>query len=127
MTFKKIIRKFQNNYVVNKVKNTVIPSFKTSPIVRKKIIFTGKVQKVGFRLETFELANRLELKGFVKNKNNNNVELEVQGEDNKIIFLINNMKNLTRAKVMDVEIIHPKSLPDFFFLLLCPPNQSTSP
>lgn len=106
MTFKKIIRKFQNNYVVNKVKNTVIPSFKTSPIVRKKIVFTGKVQKVGFRLETFELANRLELKGFVRNKNEDNVELEIQGEDNKITFLIENMQNLKRAKVMDVEIIH---------------------
>ncbi|NLC04705.1 MAG: acylphosphatase [Tissierellia bacterium] len=112
MTFKKKLRKFQNNYVSNKVKNTVIPKFKTSPIVRKKIIFSGKVQKVGFRFETFELANKLELKGYVKNTNNNTVELEVQGEEERIDFLIKNMINLKRAKVVDVEIVEIPLLED---------------
>ena len=104
MVFKKKLRKFQNNYVVNKVKDTLLPSFETSPMVRKKIVFSGKVQKVGFRLETFELANKLELKGYVKNTNKATVYLEAQGEEDKITFLINNMQNLKRAKVLDVEI-----------------------
>lgn len=104
MNLKKGLRKFQNNYVVNKIKNTEIPNLKTSSIVRKKIIFTGKVQKVGFRLETYELAIKLGLKGFVKNTNDNNVELEVQGEENKILFLVDNMKSLRRAKVRDIEV-----------------------
>ncbi len=108
MNFKKRLRKFQNNYVLKKVANTKTPNFKSSNTVRKEIIFSGKVQKVGFRFEAYELAKKLGLTGFVKNKLDNTVYLEAQGEEDKILFLIDNMKALKRAKVSNVEI---KDLP----------------
>lgn len=105
MGIKKHIRKIQVNYVKNKIKETHIPSFKPAPLVRKKIMFLGKVQKVGFRLEIYELAKRLNLVGHVENKKDNKVQLEIQGEEEKILFLVGNMKSLKRAKVVKVEMI----------------------
>jgi acylphosphatase len=94
----------RDSYVINQVKNINLPYFNPSPTARKRIIFSGRVQKVGFRLEIKELANRLNLTGWVKNRNDKNVETEIQGETEKIIFLIKYMKSLKRASVQDVTI-----------------------
>ena len=44
------------------------------------IIVTGKVQEVWFRKYTFDKANELGLCGFVKNRPNNDVYIEVEGK-----------------------------------------------
>lgn len=104
MNLKSSLKNFRENYVINKVKNTKLPHFEVSPIVRKKIIFSGRIQNVGFRLETYELAKRLNLTGWVKNRNDKKVECEIQGQDLKIAFLIRHLKSLKRAAVSHVEI-----------------------
>jgi acylphosphatase len=86
------------------VKNINLPYFSPSPTVRKRVVFSGRVQKVGFRLEIIELAMRLNLTGWVKNRNDKSVECELQGEIMKIMFLIDYMKSLKRASVHDVVI-----------------------
>jgi acylphosphatase len=98
------LKKLRDAYVINQVKNIKLPNFHTSPTVRQRIIFTGRVQKVGFRLEINELAKRLTLTGWVKNRADNNVEAELQGEIDKIIFLTKFMKSLKRASVHNVTI-----------------------
>ena len=60
------------------------------------------MQRVGFRLEIYELAKRLNLTGWVKNRDDKTVEAEIQGENEKIIFLINHLKSLKRASVRSV-------------------------
>ena len=45
----------------------------------KHIIFTGRVQGVGFRFTAFHIANRCELTGFVRNAHDGTVEMFVQG------------------------------------------------
>lgn len=45
------------------------------------IIFTGRIQGVGFRYHTYELAQSLGLTGKVRNLMNGDVEVEVQGSD----------------------------------------------
>ncbi|MBN1391704.1 MAG: acylphosphatase [Sedimentisphaerales bacterium] len=45
----------------------------------KHIIFVGRVQGVGFRFTAFNIANRYELAGFVRNVYNGTVEMFVQG------------------------------------------------
>lgn len=102
--FKNYIRVFKTDYVRNKVAKTMIPSFEPSPVVRRDIRFFGKVQKVGFRLEIQDLAKRLGLVGNVKNEKDDQVELEIQGEEKKILFVVDNMKKLKRANVTHVEI-----------------------
>lgn len=102
MGFNYYLKKLRDAYVVNQVKHIKLPYFEPSPIVRKRLIFSGRVQKVGFRLETYELAKQLNLTGWVKNRKDKNVEAEIQGENDKIIFLIKYMQSLKRASVHDV-------------------------
>lgn len=104
MGFIYCFKKIRDGYVINQVKNIDLPYFNPTPTVRKMIIFSGRVQKVGFRLEISELAKRLNLTGWVKNRNDKNVAAEIQGEIDKINFLIKFMKSLKRASVNDVTI-----------------------
>ena len=98
------LKKLRDGYVINQVKRIKLPYFVGSPNVRKRLIFSGRVQKVGFRLEIYELAKRLNLTGWVKNRDDKSVEAEIQGENEKIIFLIEYLKSLKRASVHGVAI-----------------------
>ncbi|HLS53940.1 MAG TPA: acylphosphatase, partial [Tissierellaceae bacterium] len=104
MGLKKIIDKLKKKYISNKVAWADVPEFSPSNLVRKRIIFSGRVQNVGFRYEVFNMANRLELTGWVKNLADGNVESEIQGTEEKILFLTEHMKSLKRAQVEDVTI-----------------------
>lgn len=97
-------KEIRDAYVISQVTNIKLPHFEKSPIVRKRLVFSGRVQNVGFRLETYELSKKLNLTGWVKNNLNKNVEAEIQGEEEKINFLINYMKSLKRASVQNVVI-----------------------
>lgn len=97
------LKKIRNNYVINQVNRIKLPDFNKSPVVRVKLRFYGKVQKVGFRFETYHLARKLGLTGWVKNKEDQSVEAEIQGEKEKIAFLIKFMKSLKRASVKVVK------------------------
>lgn len=104
MSLKYFLKKFRDAYVINQVTNIKLPCFEKSPIVRERLLFSGRVQKVGFRFETYELAKKLDLTGWVKNNIDKTVEAEIQGEAAKINFLINYMKSLKRASVHNVVI-----------------------
>lgn len=104
MSLKYFFKKIRDAYVINQVTNIKLPYFKKSPIVRERLLFSGRVQKVGFRFETYELAKKLDLTGWVKNNIDKTVEAEIQGEAAKINFLINYMKSLKRASVHNVVI-----------------------
>lgn len=103
MNFKEWIRNTKDGYVVRQVKNIVLPRFELSPIIHRRFVFHGRVQKVGFRLEIFELAKRLELSGWVRNRMDGTVEAQFQGEENKVDFLVAFMKSLKRAKVTKID------------------------
>ncbi|MDD5064707.1 MAG: acylphosphatase [Phycisphaerae bacterium] len=47
--------------------------------IAKRIIFSGQVQGVGFRFTAFNIANRYELVGFVRNLPDGAVEMLAQG------------------------------------------------
>lgn len=94
-----MLKKLRHDYVVNHAKNAKIPEFAESEKIRMHVIFSGRVQKVGFRLEVAELAKRLQLTGKIRNLEDGSVDLEIQGEKNKILFLIDFMNNLIRIKI----------------------------
>jgi acylphosphatase len=52
--------------------------------VAKHIIFSGRVQGVGFRFTVFNIANRYELTGFVRNLSDGTVEMFAQGSTETI-------------------------------------------
>ena len=58
---------------------------------RYLIIFKGKVQGVGFRYTCQRIATELDLTGSAKNLDNGNVEVEIQGDEDKIMTFISKM------------------------------------
>ena len=62
---------------------------------RRKYLFKGRVQGVGFRFRCFSIANELKLTGFVKN--------EVQGEGMIIERMI---EKLYQQPFIEIEQIH---------------------
>ena len=86
MSIKTKFINIRDNYVKNQVQRLKLPEFPLDNICRYEIIFSGRVQHVGFRLEVCELAKRLDLTGFCKNLQDGTVLAEIQGPDNKIQY-----------------------------------------
>ncbi|WP_052342672.1 acylphosphatase [Bacillus sp. EB01] len=98
----KVLKKLRDSYVINHANRTRLPFFDSSNKVRRKVVFSGRVQNVGFRLELVCLAERLGLAGWVRNREDGSVEAELQGEEAKIDFLIKCMQSLKRASVKEM-------------------------
>lgn len=56
--------------------------------VRKYMQFYGRVQGVGFRYHATYKARELELTGWVRNEDDGSVEMEVQGDPDRINLLL---------------------------------------
>jgi acylphosphatase len=55
---------------------------------RLRVLFTGRVQGVGFRATTWELARGYKVTGFVRNLPDGRVELEAQGKRGEVAGLL---------------------------------------
>ena len=99
MKLKDKFKDIRNQYVINQVARIDMPQFEADGMRRYRIRFSGRVQKVGFRLEVYELAKRLGLTGYCRNLENGDVLAELQGEKNRIRFLVSYMESLKRIKI----------------------------
>lgn len=112
MSLKKTFITIRDNYVINQANNATLPDFKDTEIKRYQVIFKGRVQHVGFRLEVCELAKRLELTGFCENLENGDVLAEFQGPSVKIKFLVTFMESLVRIKITNRKMTKLELIPD---------------
>lgn len=76
-------------------------------MIREHIYFIGRVQGVGFRFTAGYIAKELGLTGWVKNLFDGRVEMEVQGEKEKIDELIRRLKEDRFIKI-DKMIVNEK-------------------
>ena len=76
--------------------------------IRKHIYFYGRVQGVGFRYYAVQKANQLGLTGWVRNLSDGSVEMEVQGDPNKINDLI---LYLQAQRFIQIEEMDEKKIP----------------
>ena len=53
MSLKQKFITIRDNYVINQVKKIVFPEFTDDKVRRYRIVFKGRVQHVGFRLEVW--------------------------------------------------------------------------
>ena len=53
-------------------------------MIAKRVIFTGRVQNVGFRYTVKDLARAFDVRGWVKNLPDGTVELQVMGEPDEV-------------------------------------------
>lgn len=61
--------------------------------VRKHMFVSGRVQGVGFRYRVQYLASGLKLTGWVKNLDDGRVEMELQGTEEMMKQLFDNLNN----------------------------------
>lgn len=71
--------------------------------VRKHLIFSGSVQGVGFRFRAWTAARELGLTGWVKNKEDGRVEMEVQGMEDGILQLLDRLEHTALIAISHVE------------------------
>ena len=76
--------------------------------IRKHLIFSGRVQGVGFRYRAMNIAQMLGLTGWVKNRWDGKVEMEVQGKREEIGKLIS---MLYQQRFIWIEDIEEKEIP----------------
>ncbi len=95
----KTLKKIRDNYVLNQVMKAKLPEFAESETVRFRCTFSGRVQKVGFRLEMSEMAKRLGLTGWCRNLENGDVQAEIQGSWKKIDYLVHFMGMPWRIRI----------------------------
>ena len=79
-------------------------------VIREHIIFSGRVQGVGFRYQATYAAKRVGLTGWVENLPDGSVEMEVQGTPAGIGMLLTHMRSghWIRIDHMDIEEIPVK-------------------
>lgn len=115
----KFFKRIRNNYVIKQVKEAHIPDLGEADFVRQHYVFSGRVQHVGFRLEVEQLAKRLELTGWVRNCNNGDVEMEIQGPRERIEFLVEFMNGLKRIKIHNCQMYEePVAKMEQMFMIL---------
>ena len=76
--------------------------------IRKRMVFHGRVQGVGFRYTAKHLAQSIGLTGWVKNEYDGTVLMEVQGREPMIFKL---MEGITRNMFIDISWIDSEDIP----------------
>lgn len=95
----------KNNY--NVVKYRIENDGDSMTQTRKRLVFHGRVQGVGFRYKAKYLASSLGLTGWVRNEYDGTVHMEVQGPKPMIYKL---MEGLNRDRYIVIEWIDEKDI-----------------
>ena len=79
------------------------------PTHRAHVFYSGRVQGVGFRYETESMAQRLGLKGWVKNLTDGRVELVCEGAKAKIESLLSEVRESSLGRhIKNVDCVWEK-------------------
>jgi len=73
-----------------------------------KLVFSGRVQGVGFRYTTHRIARDYPINGYVKNMRNGTVECLVSGEESDVDNFIGKVQELMSDNILkcDLEILN---------------------
>lgn len=76
--------------------------------IRKRILFQGRVQGVGFRFKSMHYASKRGLTGWVRNQEDGSVIMEVQGIQNDILLFLDDLNDDLYIRI---EQIREKEIP----------------
>jgi acylphosphatase len=79
-------------------------------VIARRVIFEGRVQGVGFRYTTKDIAKGFEVCGTVKNLADGTVELEVMGEREEVEAFINEIAEESPL-AHHIKGMHVKNIP----------------
>lgn len=86
--------------------------------IRRRYIFHGEVQGVGFRYRAYYLAERYGLTGFVKNEMDGTVLMEIEGEKEMISEVIMKLSEGRFIEITDMEVTEIPTVSDRSFYRL---------
>ncbi len=72
--------------------------------IGKHVIFSGRVQGVGFRYSTHRVASRYEVTGYVKNLPNGSVEVLLQGTKANVQACLDDLQNTMSGYIRQTQI-----------------------
>ncbi|MEO0474564.1 MAG: acylphosphatase [Planctomycetota bacterium] len=77
-------------------------------MIRKVVFYSGRVQGVGFRYTTANLAKRFAVAGYVQNLPDGKVQLDVQGSPEEVQGLLDAIDQALARKIQASDITeHP--------------------
>ncbi len=77
---------------------------KHHPMQRRSVIFTGRVQGVGFRYTTRGVAEAFAVTGWVRNEPDKTVRLEVQGEPAEVAAMIEALQQRMAGNIRETRV-----------------------
>ncbi len=80
---------------------------------RWNVLFSGRVQGVGFRYRTRLIANNFEVFGWVANLKDGKVQLVVEGEGNQISQFVADIREAMSGYLRDVQVEKGPALGEF--------------
>ena len=82
-------------------------------MIRKRFVFNGRVQGVGFRYLTRRAADLIGVTGWVRNEADGSVTLEIQGTEEQVDGLILALKHMIikRGRYVGIESIDEEEVP----------------
>ena len=72
-------------------------------VERRTYLFDGRVQGVGFRYTTKNIALQYDVHGYVRNLPDGRVELVVEGNDGQVQLLVNDLQQRMNGYIRHVE------------------------
>ena len=77
-------------------------------MIRKVVFYSGRVQGVGFRYTTANLAKRFDVAGYVQNLFDGKVRLDVQGSPDQVQGLLNAVDTALASNIKAKDVTeHP--------------------
>ena len=82
-------------------------------MIRKRIVFGGRVQGVGFRYLTRRAADLIGVTGWVRNELDGTVTLEIQGTEEQVDGTLLGLKHMIikRGRYVRIESINEQEVP----------------
>ncbi len=84
-----------------------------SEIHHETVFFTGRVQGVGFRYTTFQIAKEFEVTGFVKNLDDGRVQLDAEGRTGEVAAFVKAVEERMHGFIRRVERSSEKREPQY--------------
>lgn len=81
------------------------------PVERRRIFYSGRVQGVGFRATTRDLASGFEVRGHVRNLPDGRVEVVVEGQAGQVEAFLDALNREFRANIRGVAVEQATSDP----------------
>jgi acylphosphatase len=84
-----------------------------SDVHHETVFFTGRVQGVGFRYQTLQVAKGFEVSGFVRNLPDGRVELEAEGAVGEVTAFIAAVEDQLSGYIRKTERVSGRRAPQF--------------